>query len=381
MNNTAENTAAEDSELPEQDKVITILIIDDRKAQHELYKEFLQEDAEHQYEFLNAYSALEGIEIYRDRDDIDCLLLDYKLPDINGIDILDSLADDGKSVPIVMLTGHGDEKTAVAAFRSGVQDYIAKLNISPESLCRSVNHAIENASMLQQIEQYRTELERSNQDLENFANIVSHDLKSPLRTITQHIQMLEKEIGGALSDDAKTSMKFIHRGADRMRRLIEGLFDFSCIGFEEVSFESVDANQIMEEVLENLASSIYEKGAKIEVRTLPTVRANGVQLLQLLQNLVDNAVKFCDIVPEVTVDAKQVGAFWRFTVTDNGIGIAEDYEDKIFSIFRRLHTEDDYQGTGMGLAICKRIIENHQGEIGYISTKSSGTSFYFTLPA
>lgn len=248
-----------------------------------------------------------------------------------------------------------------------------------------------NAQLQQEIQERRRaekllaeqarELARSNADLEQFASVASHDLQEPLRMVASYTQLLGKRYRNRLDGDADEFMGFIVDGALRMQRLINDLLTFSRVGSRGKGFQPVDLAASVAQVRINLRAAIDESGARISTGTLPVVNADATQMEQLLQNLIGNAIKFRKgPAPRVHIDARREDAAWRIEVQDDGIGIDARYAERIFVIFQRLHTAAKYPGTGIGLAICKKIVERHGGQIGVQSTPGEGTSFSFTLP-
>ncbi|GIH92266.1 ATP-binding protein [Planobispora siamensis] len=235
----------------------------------------------------------------------------------------------------------------------------------------------------QLLDEQATELRRSNAELEQFAYVASHDLQEPLRKVASFTQMLEQRYGDRLDDRAKQYIGFSVDGAKRMQELINELLTFSRVGRitrEPVTFDLGDAARA---ALRNLSVTIEESGAEIEIGDLPPVSGDRSQFVMLWQNLIGNAVKFRhpDRTPVVRVEAEREGTDWRITVTDNGIGIDARFAEKIFVIFQRLHTRDAYAGTGIGLAICRKIVEYHHGKIWLDTEHTGGSRFIITLPA
>jgi PAS domain S-box-containing protein len=225
-------------------------------------------------------------------------------------------------------------------------------------------------------------LARSNADLQQFAYVTSHDLQEPLRSIASYAQLLERRYSGKLDEDADQFIGFLTAGVKRMQALIHDLLAFSRVANSDtVGFGTVDLRDALRWAEMNLQSSIQESGANVVCAALPAVRGDHIQLVQLLQNLLGNAIKYrSSAPPQIEIRAESRGEEWLFSVSDNGIGIPPEYHEHVFGLFRRLHTRD-VPGTGIGLAICKRIVEKHGGRIWVESDGSSGSTFFFTLPA
>ncbi len=229
--------------------------------------------------------------------------------------------------------------------------------------------------------QKQAELERSNSDLEQFASVASHDLQEPLRTIGSFCELLEQRYSGQLDDDAEEFIGFIVDGARRMQGLIDDLLSYSRAGTKGRDFEMVDCDIILDKVLKNLKAALDRNDAVVERGPLPKLCADEVQVLQLFQNLIGNAIKFRAEHPlRITVTAEDHGSAWCFAVTDNGIGIEPKFAERIFLVFQRLHTREAIEGSGIGLSICKKIVERHGGRIWVESTPGQGATFCFTFP-
>jgi PAS domain S-box-containing protein len=232
------------------------------------------------------------------------------------------------------------------------------------------------------VQQRTAALQTMNAELEQFAYIASHDLQAPLRAVSGYIGLLEREIGDKLTPDAQEFMRFITDGAQQMRQLIGDLLTYSRTSRQQMHYAPVDCEKTLATILESLSPAIAESGAKIEHGPLPGIAADATQVMQLLQNLIGNAIKFRGkATPVVRISAERVNGDWQFTVRDNGIGIAQEHQPRIFQVFHRLHTAEEYPGTGIGLAICKKVVERHGGRIWVESTPGQGSAFHFTLPA
>ncbi|GEM_PF-616700 len=230
--------------------------------------------------------------------------------------------------------------------------------------------------------QLETDLLSSNKDLQQFAYITSHDLQEPLRMISSYLQLIEQGYKGKLDDEADEYINFAVDGAKRMQEMILGLLEYSRIESRGAPLEPVDMAKVLQLVNANLSLTLVESNGRVTCDPLPTVIADGTQMIQLFQNLIGNALKFHSKEPPlVHVSASMAGDSWIFSVHDNGRGIEERYFERIFTIFQRLHSRREYPGSGIGLSICKRIIERHEGHIWVESTPGKGSTFYFTIPA
>lgn len=233
-----------------------------------------------------------------------------------------------------------------------------------------------------QLRRRATALERSNEDLAQFAHVASHDLKEPLRMVKGFAELLDRRYGDALGDDGKEYLAHIEDGTAHMVRLVDDLLLYSRLDTEGRPMEPVDAERAFQAATDHLHTLIQERDADVQCGPLPHVLADDIQLVQLFQNLVGNAVKFSDgAQPVVEIGARHIDDEVRFHVKDHGIGIPSRHRDKVFQIFQRLHRDGAYPGTGIGLAICKRIVDRHGGRIWFESEEGTGTTFYFTLPS
>lgn len=232
----------------------------------------------------------------------------------------------------------------------------------------------------QLISKLNEELLRSNKELERFAYVASHDLQEPLRTITSFTQLLSHQYRDRLDENAREYIDFIVGGASRMYELLNALLEYSRIQSIGCVFQQVELIRILESVKKNLAAVIDEKNAIIKCGELTAIFADSGQMIQLIQNLISNSIKFCTKTPKIYVSSVSEGEFIKISIKDNGLGIESQYFDKIFHIFQRLHTREQFKGTGIGLAVCKRIVERHGGKIWVESESGKGSTFYFTIP-
>jgi PAS domain S-box-containing protein len=253
-----------------------------------------------------------------------------------------------------------------------VEEYLRRMN---DDLERRVE--IRTAELERTMEEYR----RSSEELQRFANVASHDLQEPLRSIVSFSQLLERRCRPLLDTEGTEYLEFIVEGGQRMQALIQDLLAFSRITTKAQPLVETDANAVLRDVLRDMSGSIEAAGATVTIGPMPRVLADPPQLGQVFSNLIGNALKYRrpDVSPLIRVTAESDGAFARFMVADNGIGIEAEYFDRIFVLFQRLHTKDRYSGTGIGLALVKKIVERHGGRIGVESTSGKGSTFFFTM--
>ncbi|MDG5818378.1 ATP-binding protein [Natronococcus sp. A-GB7] len=229
--------------------------------------------------------------------------------------------------------------------------------------------------------EYQRQLEESNERLRQFAHAASHDLQEPLRMVTNYLQLLERRYSDELDEDAEEFIEFAVDGAERMEAMIEGLLVYSRVETQGKSFDSVDLEAVLDDVLTDLGVRIDETDAEITAEPLPTVNGDASQLRQLFQNLLENALQYSgEQTPRVSISATRDEDEWIISVSDEGIGIDQEHADRVFDVFQRLHTHEEYDGTGIGLALCERIVERHGGEIWVAPDPGGGSTFSFTLP-
>lgn len=252
-----------------------------------------------------------------------------------------------------------------------------------ESIASQIAGAVASAQLHDELQRYANALARSNTDLEQFAYVASHDLQEPLRMVSSYTQLLARRYQGRLDADADEFIGYAVDGATRMQRLIADLLTYSRVSTRGRELEPVNARNVFDEAVSNLRMAIEESDASVTHDDFPIVKADGTQLAQVFQNLIGNAIKFRrpGEPPRVHVSAKLDGKEWVFSVRDNGIGIEPEFIGRLFVIFQRLHTRDEYPGTGIGLAVCKKIVERHGGRIWVESEPGRGSTFYFTIPA
>jgi signal transduction histidine kinase len=268
--------------------------------------------------------------------------------------------------------------------RVGGPREISELGEDVEAMRRHILRDLDDAQAVnRRLDEQAQELARSNQDLEQFAYVASHDLQEPLRKVSSFCQLLQRRYAGQLDERADQYIAFAVDGAQRMQRLINDLLAFSRVGRTNEGFRTVDLGELASAAAAQLESMREETGGELLIGELPTVDGDPGLLQALLANLLGNGLKFRreDVPPVVRVEARRDGDDWEITVADNGIGIEPEYGEKIFVIFQRLHGRDVYSGTGIGLALAKKIVEFHGGRIGLVSGSGPGTTMRFTLPA
>ena len=270
-----------------------------------------------------------------------------------------------------ILTGQGKRKTVLGAMTLYRDEGILEGSAMDITERRQAQHLVERMN---------DELKRSNQELEQFAYVASHDLQEPLRMVASYTQLLERRYKDQLDDDAKDFIHYAVDGANRMQRLINDLLDYSRVQTRGRAFEPTDMNVVLGHARVNLAAAIEESKAIVTNDDLPTIPVDAMQMTSLLQNLIGNAIKFRGPErPWVHVRAKECASAWEFSVKDNGIGIDPQFHERVFAIFQRLHGRTEYSGTGIGLSLCKRIAERHGGRIWLESTPGDGAEFFFTI--
>ena len=326
--------------------------------------------------------ARRGLTEYAFRQGRPMLLTDKDILDLvaqDEIELIGSLCKVWVGVPLISIT-HLVGLVVVQSY-SSASDFGREDLEFLEFISSQIAVALEARQARENLEQYATNLERSNQDLQQFAYIISHDLQEPLRMVASYLQLLDRRFKEDLAGEAQEFIDYAVDGAKRMQGLIQGLLQYSRVGTRGSQFIKTDSKVVLDQALKNLDMAIYEQEAKVTFGDLPIILADQNQLAQLFQNLVGNAIKFTnDGPPKVHICASRVDGNFTFEVRDNGIGIDPAQNDRIFQIFQRLHTRDEYPGTGIGLAICKRIVERHGGQIWFESELDQGTTFFFTIP-
>ncbi len=316
----------------------------------------------------------------------DVVIADNNLPQWQGMEALEVLRREGLDIPLIIVSGALGDVAAVDCIKRGATDYVLKDGLArlPETVRRAMEEKRVRRLRQQAEEDLAWKVEepaRSNADLEQFAHVASHDLQEPLRMVASYTQLLSERYRGRLDADADKFIGYACEGAVRMKSLIQDLLTFSKVGRDDVTCSRIACDEAINEALLNLRPAIEESGAVITCGTLPDVWADRWQLARVFQNLIGNAIKFRGKEsPAISVQAEKSGALCTFSVCDNGIGVAPEYAEKVFVVFHRLHARTEYAGNGIGLAICRKIIEHYGGKIWLETPAGSGSVFKFILP-
>jgi light-regulated signal transduction histidine kinase (bacteriophytochrome) len=371
-------------------KSFDILLFEDNPGDAGLLEEMLEE-FNNLYSLKNVESLEEGLNALKNTH-FDIILLDLGLPDSDGIDTLIEVNKKTPNIPIIVLTGLNSEEIGILAVKMGAQDYLIKREIDSKLLTRSINYSIERNKIeieLQKSQENLEEkvvertkaLEQSNKELKQFAYIASHDLKEPLRMITSFLQLLERRYGDKLDQDANEFIDFAVEGAKRLNEMIDDLLEFSKVTRKDIECSSVDINRVLEQTKMYLKLAIDDNKAEINYNTLPIIYGDEMLMVLLFQNIIGNSIKYrSEEIPKIDISVTKQSDNYLFAIKDNGIGMSPEHLQRIFTIFQRLHTKDEYEGTGIGLAIAQKIVIQHGGKIWAESGLEKGTTFYFIIP-
>ena len=316
--------------------------------------------------------------------DFALVLLDVQMPGMDGFETarLMKTRPNMQTVPIIFVTAISKEDHyASEAAELGAVDYVFK-PINSDILKSKVKVYLDLFRQREQILQLNATLRQSNEELERFAYVCSHDMQEPVRMMNTYAGFLAEDAMDQLDETAREYVQFIRDNAVRMQKMIRDILNFSRVGREEVRFESVDCQVILDEVLQEFADVAERKGARITASEMPVIQTSPTLVRVLMQNLVGNALKFQDgkVPPRIDIAATLDGRMWRFDIKDNGIGIDPAFAGRIFTIFQRLHREDDFPGTGIGLSTCRKFTRLCGGDVSFTSKPGEGSTFTFTLP-
>ncbi len=405
-----------------------ILLVDDREDNLFSLETILESDG---YQFVKANSGRQALKVLLTEFDFALILMDVKMPNLNGFETAALIYEREKlkHIPIIFITANNyGEENIFKGYRSGAVDYIFK-PINPELLRAKVSVYIElykkNHQLLLQEEKLKSinknleneikerkhseekiielnrqllnnieSLETANKELDRFAFMASHDMQEPLRKIRTFTDLLSIKHKEQIDNDGMAKIKIIQKAAERMQELIKDILTFSKVSNENEPFVKTDLNVLVREVVEELDAQLQSKEAQINIGIFPVIYANPALIKSLFLNLIGNALKYSkpDVPPVIEVYCDDVPAdqqvllekgknkYYRIFVKDNGIGFDQKYAEQIFDMFKRLHVHTEYEGTGIGLALCKQIMEKHNGYISAVSTANEGATFIISLP-
>ncbi len=349
-----------------------ILYVDDEPSNLNAFKSAFRFD----YKIITASSPQEAFPLLK-KHKVEVIIADQRMPEMTGVEFLTKAREDYPDPIRIILTAYSDLEAVVQAINEGqVFRYISKPWDEQEFKMN-----IEIAVKLYRINQENQRLLKEQQKMLDFVRIAAHDLKEPVRTIGSFMKLLKRDFGQELNGTGNEYVNFAIDASERMSMMITEILNNPSARLKRLEIVDVDLNVLMENLLGDLQQLIQDKQATIYFDQLPKIQSSPLALTQILQNLITNAIKYCDRKPEIHIscDVKEVSYF--FKVADNGIGVPAKHADRIFKVFERLHTnEDKYSGKGIGLATCKRMIDNLGGKIWLRSTVGEGSTFHFTLP-
>jgi two-component system, sensor histidine kinase and response regulator len=370
----------------------TLLVVDDMPANLEAMAGLLEREGYYVVVAQGGEEAVQRAVFARPA----LILLDVMMPGLDGFETCRRLKarDETRDIPVIFMSALAETPDKLAGFAAGAVDYVTKPLNAAEVMARVRTHLAlselrrrlgeQNAQLQQEVaarERMQAALQRSNVELEQLAYVASHDMQEPLRMIASYLQLVAQRYDDKLDADGREFIAYAVDGAKRMQALINDLLAYSRVGTKARPFERVDCAAVAATAIAHLRVAIEESGARVTYDALPPVQGDATQLLQLVQNLLGNALKFHgDAPPRVHIGCEAMDGQWCFSVSDNGIGIAPEYFDRIFGLFQRLHGRREYPGTGIGLALCKKIVERHGGRIWVESAEGRGSAFKFTLP-
>lgn len=363
-------------------EVRTVLLVDDDEDDYIVTRDLLDEAEQLVFKLTWLDNYEDGLAAIA-KDDHDVYLLDFRLGKQNGLELLEAALQIGCQKPIILLTGVGDHAIDQEAMYAGASDYLVKGNtLNAPLLERSILHAFERKRSEVRQAELLAEVAAANQELKDFAYVVSHDLKAPLRGIASIAEWLNQDYGDRLDEDGKEMLTLMSGRVRHMSDLIDGVLKYSRLGRVLKGDSSIDLNIVIQEIIEAIAPP-PEITIKIET-DLPTLNLERTRIQQVFQNLISNAINYMgNPSGEIHIGHREYPAkkgFWEFYVSDTGIGIEERHQDQIFQIFQTLHSADQPDSTGIGLAIVKKIIEMYGGQIWVTSKIDVGSTFWFTLP-
>jgi signal transduction histidine kinase len=365
----------------DQDPILNALLVLEDKEEALLLRKNLEAVSGVVFNIHEVPSPGQALQLL-DTNSYELLFADYSLPGFQDILQLQKGASCSNATALIVLIPGKDRELAVKCLEDGALDYLLKGKENSETLNRILRYYSERTRLLSDLEKTRAELENSRGELEQFAYISSHDLQEPLRMISSYLGLLTQRSKGQLDQSNQEFIGFAVDGARRMKNMIHDILDFSRVNSRGKEFIEVSLNKLAEDARSTLEKDYPEVVVQFTIGDLPVLWVDRNQMIRVLRHLFDNALKYRS-GPSVKIhtDSRKVGSEWIFSVRDNGIGIDERFFERIFTIFQKLHTPEEYEGTGVGLALSKRIIERHGGRVWVESKKGEGCTFFFTLPA
>jgi hypothetical protein len=355
-------------------KPFNLLIADDDQGDRMQISRCLQQSGL-ECQIQEADSVVSALDAIR-RTSFDCVILDYNMLDQDGLEGVDALLKHDPCLAIIMSTAHGDENVASAAIKLGAMDYLAKADLKPLIVGVAVKNSVQRSRTARALEEQR-------EALAVFAQVLVHDMKAPMQSILGFSRLVGVFLDNETIDREKIKGHALRiaEGAQRMNALLDRLHAYTSADAQP-KFEDIAMDELLRDAESNLDAMLRGAKARLVFANLPTIFADRAQIAQLMQNLICNGIKYCKSVqPEVHIEAhSDERGDWIIEIRDNGIGIDEQYQKDIFEPFRRLHSQEEYEGTGLGLATCKKIVERHNGQIWCESRPGEGTSFFFSIP-
>jgi signal transduction histidine kinase len=362
--------------------VLSALLIEDNDDDVGLISEMLADASGVRFELTCTDRAGKAC-AHLEKSKFDIILMDLGLPDGDGIESFRKIHALVEGTPVVVFTIYDDETTGINAVRAGAQDYLVKGKVDGELLVRSIRYAVERKRSEMEIRAYAAKLEKANEELQEFAFVASHDLQEPLRKIQAFGERLKLKYGASLGEDGREFLERMQKAASRMETLIQDLLKYSRVATRTKPFVRLNLLEPIKQALSNLERSVEETGGRIVIEELPSIDMDKGQMCQLFQNIIGNALKYHrpEERPIIKIYPTPCNkGLCCIAVEDNGIGFDEKHAERIFRPFQRLHGRSSYEGTGMGLAICRKIAERHGGSIAVSSTIGKGSIFTVILP-
>jgi signal transduction histidine kinase len=357
---------------------ITVLLVEDNPGDARLIREILEEETSSRFNLVHATQLETGLERLA-QGDIDVALVDLALPDSQGIDTFNQVHAHSPDVPIVVLTGLKDDAVAAQVLRAGAQDFLTKGLLNLSVMHRSIQHAIDR-KQAEGSHDAKHVVAAVNRAHDQFLAALSDELRAPLTLVLSTVSTLMDE--STTSADRLAHLATIRQHVEREGRLLDDILAYSRVGTGGAAFQTTDCEAVVERALANLKAAIDETAAVVTRGPLPSLWADAAQLVQLFQILIGNAIKYGGQgPPRIHLAAERQSQKWIVSIRDHGIGFDPKHAERIFTIFPRLHDGDERLGTGIGLAICKKIVDRHAGRIWAESEPGRGSRFCFTIPA